>query len=220
MGISSVFASRQVESVAVTSLQIISLTHLLIACWVFSLLILATESIQNPSSCQNNDMAVQTKTATFAAGCFWGVEHYINRKFKTAIKESKVGYSGGKVQNPSYQAVCQGNTGHAEAVQFKYNPEEVEYKDLVEYFFRIHDPTTKNRQGNDQGTQYRSAIFYHDAEQQSQATEVKDMLQKTKIKNPIVTEIVPFENWWDAEDYHQKYLVNNPGGYCNHGERW
>jgi peptide-methionine (S)-S-oxide reductase len=201
-------------------LQIISFPQLLTACWIFGLLIIATESIQSPSSCQNTDMAVQTKTATFAAGCFWGVEHYINRKFKTAIKESKVGYSGGKVQNPSYQAVCQGNTGHAEAVQFKYNPEEVEYKDLVEYFFRIHDPTTKNRQGNDQGTQYRSAIFYHDAEQQSQATEVKDLLQKTKIKNPIVTEIVPFENWWDAEEYHQKYLVNNPGGYCNHGERW
>ncbi|KAK9806429.1 hypothetical protein WJX73_006103 [Symbiochloris irregularis] len=161
-----------------------------------------------------------TQQATFALGCFWGPEHYFNKKFKGAIVKSAVGYTGGKASGPSYERVCSGSTGHAEAIQLDFDPSKATYPDLVEYFFRIHDPTTVNKQGNDKGTQYRSAIFYHSPEQQQQAEAKRDELQKTRIKGKIVTEIVPAGEWWDAEAYHQKYLINNPGGYCNHRERW
>ncbi|KAK9838160.1 hypothetical protein WJX81_005294 [Elliptochloris bilobata] len=166
-------------------------------------------------------MAGTSEQATFAAGCFWGVEHYINKKFKGAILKSAVGYTGGDAANPKYQAVCSGATGHAEAVRFEFDPSKAKYADLVEYFYRIHDPTTPNRQGNDVGTQYRSAVFYHDDEQKRIAEEVTVEVQKKHYAGKrIATEIVPEQKWWDAEDYHQQYLVNNPGGYCNHFERW
>ncbi|CAL8464614.1 g4149 [Coccomyxa elongata] len=162
----------------------------------------------------------EAKTATFAAGCFWGVEHYFNKHFKEGILKSEVGYTGGDTKDPNYRQVCSGTTGHAEAVRFEYDPSKVSYEDLVEYFYRIHDPTTKNRQGNDVGTQYRSAIYYEDDEQKRLAEEKTAELQKTRIRAPITTEIVPAQQWFSAEEYHQKYLVTNPGGYCNHGERW
>eukprot|EP00884_Botryococcus_braunii_P011884 jgi/Botrbrau1/20697/Bobra.0058s0026.1 len=161
------------------------------------------------------------KLATFAAGCFWGVENYFLKHFKEGISKGAVGYTGGNIPEPTYRQVCDGDTGHAEAYQFEYDPAKVNYADLVEYLFRIHDPTTLNRQGNDRGTQYRSAIFYHDDEQRQVAEKVKEEVQKKHYPNKqIVTEIVPAGKWWDAEDYHQKYLIKNPGGYCNHFERW
>lgn len=162
----------------------------------------------------------QTKTATFAAGCFWGVDNYFNKHFKQGLIDSEVGYTGGEMDDPNYRMVCTGTTGHAEAVKFEYDPEKLDYADMVEYFYRIHDPTTPNRQGNDQGTQYRSAIFYHDEDQKRIAEEKTAELQKTRIKNKIVTDIVPASKWYSAEDYHQKYLIKEPGGYCNHRERW
>lgn len=162
-----------------------------------------------------------TQLATFAAGCFWGVEHYFNKQFKDAIVKSAVGYTGGKpeIKEPSYQQVCTGSTEHAEAVQLEFDPSKTTYGDLVTYFFRMHDPTTPNRQGNDRGSQYRSAIFYHDDEQKRVAEEKKVELQ-SKFKHPIVSEIVPATQWYDAEAYHQKYLIQNPGGYCNHRMQW
>ncbi|CAL5224500.1 g7196 [Coccomyxa viridis] len=162
----------------------------------------------------------QTKSATFAAGCFWGVENYFNKHFKQGLLSSEVGYCGGESADPNYRQVCTGTTGHAEAVKFEYDPEKLNYGDMVEYFYRIHDPTTPNRQGNDQGTQYRSAIFYHDDEQKRIAEEKTAELQKTRIKSKIATEIVPEAQWFTAEEYHQKYLDKQPGGYCNHRERW
>ena len=123
---------------------------------------------------------------------------------------SKVGYTGGTAVNPTYREVCTGTTGHAEALQIEYDPSKVKYEDLVEYHFRMHDPTTMNRQGNDTGTQYRSAIFFHTPEQERIAKEVRDLLQATKIKGKIVTEIVPAKVFYPAEDYHQLYLEANP----------
>ncbi|KAK9806149.1 hypothetical protein WJX72_003262 [[Myrmecia] bisecta] len=157
--------------------------------------------------------------ATFAAGCFWGVENYFRKEFKDSIKSMQVGYTGGAVPEPSYEQVCSGRTGHAEAVEMVFDPKQVGYGQLVEYLFRIHDPTTKDRQGNDRGTQYRSAIFYHDDEQRQVAEATKQKVQP-RFKSPIVTEIVPAGKFWSAEEYHQKYLIKNPGGYCNHRMQW
>lgn len=128
--------------------------------------------------------------------------------------DCRVGYSGGSSLTPSYRAVCGGTTGHAEVAQISFDPSKVSYAELVDFFFRMHDPTTKNRQGPDSGTQYRSAIFYHDETQKETARREMERLQKTFYPhNPIVTDIVPMEKFWDAEKYHQLYLENNPGGY-------
>ncbi|KAL0483600.1 peptide methionine sulfoxide reductase [Acrasis kona] len=155
----------------------------------------------------------------FGAGCFWGTEKFFVKQFAKAINQVKVGYMGGSSKNPSYRDVCTGQTGHAEVLYLEYKPEEVKFEDLVEYFFRMHDPTTLNRQGNDQGTQYRSAIFYYTEEQKAAAEKVKKDIS-SKVKGEIVTEIAPASEFYVAEDYHQKYLENNPGGYCNHRLRW
>eukprot|EP01119_Soliformovum_irregulare_P009148 TRINITY_DN22311_c0_g1_i1.p2 TRINITY_DN22311_c0_g1~~TRINITY_DN22311_c0_g1_i1.p2 ORF type:complete len:168 (-),score=46.86 TRINITY_DN22311_c0_g1_i1:16-519(-) len=158
--------------------------------------------------------------ATFGAGCFWGVEKFFRNKFPE-LKSTQVGYVGGNWANPKYQEVCTGATGHAEAVQLEYDPKETKYRDLCRYFFSIHDPTTKDRQGNDIGTQYRSAIFYHDEAQQQEATKVKTEMQERFFKGtPISTEIVPAPVFWPAEKDHQRYLESNPYGYCNHKERF
>lgn len=154
--------------------------------------------------------------ATFGAGCFWGVEHIFCKHFGNGrgIEATRVGFSGGKTERPTYRSVCGSNTQHAEAVQIAFDPTKVSYESLVEFFFRIHDPTQLNRQGPDVGTQYRSVIFTHTQEQQQVAERVCTRMQQDFWKNaPIVTEIQPIRNWWDAEDYHQLYLVNNPGGY-------
>ncbi|CAK7198450.1 Peptide methionine sulfoxide reductase [Sporothrix eucalyptigena] len=152
--------------------------------------------------------------ATVAAGCFWGVEHEYRKHFAgKGLYDARVGYIGGDAANPSYRAVCSGNTGHAEATQITFDPAQISYRQLLEFFYKMHDPTTKNQQGNDRGTQYRSGIFYHDAEQEKVAREVTAQANEQWWKGKIVTEILPAKQWWDAEDYHQLYLINNPDGY-------
>lgn len=152
--------------------------------------------------------------ATFAAGCFWGVEHIFNKYFANGkgILGTAVGYSGGDKSNPSYREVCTGKTHHAEALQVLFDPSKVSYGQLVDFFFRIHDPTQVNRQGPDLGTQYRSAVFSMNKTQHDTAEAVKEKFQK-RYSDRIVTEILPIINWYDAEDYHQLYLEKNPGGY-------
>jgi peptide methionine sulfoxide reductase msrA/msrB len=153
--------------------------------------------------------------ATLAGGCFWGMEEIL-RKIP-GILETRVGYAGGRTRNPTYEDVCRGDTGHAEAVEIVFDPSRISYEDILGYFFRMHDPTTLNRQHNDVGTQYRSAIFYHDEEQRRTAEKVKAEVERSgKWKRPIVTEIVPAGEFWAAEDYHQKYLEKHPGGYTCH----
>jgi methionine-S-sulfoxide reductase len=153
--------------------------------------------------------------ATFAAGCFWGVEDII-RKIP-GVLDTTVGYTGGSFRYPTYQDIRQGNTGHAEAIEVVFDPAIISYEQLLDYFFRLHDPTTKNRQGNDMGSQYRSAIFYHTDEQKEIALKVKERVSKSgKWKREITTEIVPASQFYAAEDYHQDYLMKNPGGYTCH----
>jgi peptide-methionine (S)-S-oxide reductase len=143
--------------------------------------------------------------ATFAAGCFWGVEDAF-RQVK-GVKSTTVGYTGGSAKNPTYKEVCTGRTGHAEAVEVEYDPNEVSYLELLAVFWKSHDPTTVNRQGPDVGTQYRSAIFYHDAAQEKDARDSKAVLEKQGVfKRPIVTEIAPALEFFRAEDYHQQYF--------------
>ncbi|MCI0558799.1 MAG: peptide-methionine (S)-S-oxide reductase MsrA [Nitrososphaera sp.] len=154
------------------------------------------------------------ETATFAAGCFWGVEEEF-RKVK-GVKSTAVGYSGGWMENPTYRHVCTDRTGHAEAVQIKYDPNEASYKDLLEVFWTIHNPTTENRQGFDFGSQYRSAIFCHSPEQEAIAKAARDKLDISgRFKDRIVTEIVPASNFYRAEEYHQKYYEKRGGGSCH-----
>ena len=143
--------------------------------------------------------------ATFSAGCFWHVEHLF-RKVKV-VTDTSVGYTGGNFDNPTYQDVCSSRTGHAEAVQVDYDPSQVSYEDLLDIFWENHDPTSLNRQGPDVGTQYRSAVFVHDEEQEKIAKISKQNLEKSgKFKKPIVTEIKPISSFYKAEEYHQKYF--------------
>jgi peptide methionine sulfoxide reductase msrA/msrB len=155
------------------------------------------------------------EVATFAGGCFWGMEDIL-RKIP-GVLETRVGYTGGTLAHPTYADVTTGETGHAESVEVVFDPTKISYEDLLHYFFRMHDPTTSNRQGNDVGTQYRSAIFYHDEAQRQAAERVKAEVERSgKWKRPIVTAIVPASTFWVAEDYHQKYLQQHPGGYTCH----
>jgi len=143
--------------------------------------------------------------ATFAAGCFWGVEEAFREL--PGVISTTVGYTGGKTKNPSYQQVCVGDTGHAEAVDVEYDPEKISYLELLATFWKSHNPTTMNRQGPDVGTQYRSAIFFHDAAQEKDARDSKAILEKEGVfKRPIVTEITPASEFYRAEDYHQQYF--------------
>ena len=161
------------------------------------------------------DTKVHRETATLAGGCFWGMEDII-RKIP-GVLGTRVGYTGGTLSNPHYRDVTTGETGHAEAVEVVFDPAKLSFEDLLGWFFRMHDPTTRNRQGHDVGTQYRSAIFYHDDEQRRTAERVKERVQASgKWRGPIVTEIVPATEFWEAEDYHQDYLEKNPGGYSCH----
>jgi peptide-methionine (S)-S-oxide reductase len=150
--------------------------------------------------------------ATFAAGCFWGVEDAFMKT--KGVKSTKVGYTGGSLTNPTYEDVCTDRTGHAEAIQIKYDPKEISYRELLELFWSIHNPTTKNRQGPDIGTQYRSSIFYHTSEQEKIANEVKQDLDDSKFQNKIVTEIIAASIFYPAEEYHQKYYQKIGGGSC------
>lgn len=152
--------------------------------------------------------------ATFGAGCFWGVEERF-RKIPGVI-ETAVGYEGGDTDNPTYKEVCTDTTGHAEVVQVEYDPEKVSYGALLDIFWANHNPTTKNRQGPDVGTQYRSVIFYHSPEQQAAAQASKDTLEASgKWKSPIVTDIVPAQTFYKAEEYHQKYLMKRGEESCH-----
>lgn len=145
------------------------------------------------------------KKATFGAGCFWGVETLL-RKIQGVV-DAKVGYSGGEVKNPTYEQVSKGNTGHAEVVQVTYDPEKVSYNRLLDVFWNNHNPTTPNRQGPDIGSQYRSVIFYHDDEQKRAAEQSMQTLEQSeKFKRPIVTEVLPAQKFYEAEEHHQRYF--------------
>jgi peptide-methionine (S)-S-oxide reductase len=158
---------------------------------------------------------MKLEKATFAAGCFWGVEEL----FRTlpGVKSTVVGYTGGRAANPTYEQVCTGTTGHAEAVQVKYDPKKVSYGKLLNIFWENHDPTTKNRQGWDIGEQYRSVIFVHTKEQERLAREsIAEMEKSGRFRGrKIVTEIVPAGEFWKAEEYHQKYLVKKGEASCH-----
>jgi len=146
--------------------------------------------------------------ATLAGGCFWCLEAVYDDM--QGIQSVVSGYMGGRVDNPTYEQICTGTTGHAEVVQVRYDPDVVSYRDLLEVFFTIHDPTTLNRQGNDVGTQYRSAIFYHDEAQKETAESIiAEMEQANVWDSPIVTEVTPLDTFYAAEDYHQDYYQNN-----------
>lgn len=148
------------------------------------------------------------KKATFAAGCFWGVE--ANFRNIPGVIDAVVGYTGGDVENPTYHMVCTNKTSHAEAVQIRFDPDEITYEELLRAFFDPHDPTTPNRQGPDVGSQYRSVIFYHDENQRKIAEQVKrELNQSGKYRYPIVTGIVPAEEFYKAEEYHQRYYAKH-----------
>jgi len=158
----------------------------------------------------------QFEIATFGAGCFWCVEAVYERV--KGVESVVSGYSGGNIKNPTYREVTSGLTGHAEVAQIKYNPDVISFSELLEIFWKTHDPTTLNRQGGDVGTQYRSAIFYHDANQKMLAETYKDKLNGIgAFNNPVVTEIVPFTEFYVAEDYHQQYYeLNSNQPYCQY----
>ncbi|KAK3901241.1 peptide methionine sulfoxide reductase MsrA [Staphylotrichum tortipilum] len=156
------------------------------------------------------------EVATFAAGCFWGVEHMFRKHFADkGLYDARVGYIGGDTADPSYKAVCRGDTGHAEATHLIYNPSLLPYPTLLSFFYRMHDPTTPNQQGPDRGSQYRSAIFFHTPEQEAAARDVTRRAgeQWWGGADKVTTEVLPAGQWWDAEEYHQRYLNKNPGGY-------
>ena len=158
--------------------------------------------------------APKEEVATLAGGCFWGMEDLLRKQ--PGVIATEVGYTGGTVANATYEH----HEGHAEAVQIRFDPAKTSFEALLRFFFRMHDPTTLNRQGNDLGTSYRSAIFYHDEAQRRTAERVKAEVDASgKWPRPVVTEIVPAGPWWEAEDYHQDYLIKHPGGYTCHWVR-
>ena len=167
-----------------------------------------------PNSPDGGRKGQPLQLATFGAGCFWCVEAVFQQV--DGVVSVKSGYAGGTVDDPTYEQICRGNTGHAEVCQIQFDPGKVSFDDLLEVFWKTHDPTTLNRQGADVGTQYRSVIFYHDDQQKEQAEKRKQQLNKAGLwPRPIVTEISPAPKFFVAEDYHQNYFKNNPyKGYC------
>jgi peptide-methionine (S)-S-oxide reductase len=159
-------------------------------------------------------MDTQRETATLGGGCFWCLEAVYDDL--RGVDSVVSGYAGGHVDNPSYEAVCAGTTGHAEVVQVTFDPAEVSFREILDVFFTIHDPTTLNRQGADVGTQYRSAVFYHSDEQKAVAQQaIRDLEAQAVWDSPIVTEVVPLTDFYPAEAYHQEYYARNPrAGYC------
>ena len=152
--------------------------------------------------------------ATFAAGCFWGVQAAFSGL--PGVVDTKVGYTGGTKPNPTYEEVCSGMTGHAEAVRIKYDPKKIKYEDLLKVFWEIHDPTQVNRQGPDIGYQYRSVIFYHTPQQKTAAQKAIQALNESKrFKKPIATQIEAAKTFWEAEEYHQKYLEKRGLAGCH-----
>jgi peptide-methionine (S)-S-oxide reductase len=186
---------------------------------LISLVFLSTSCQQTKTPPFNMSDAIiptgtKTETATFGTGCFWCTEA-IFQELKGVLKVTS-GYSGGQTANPSYEAVCSGSTGHAECLQIVYDPTIISFDELLEVFWESHDPTSLNKQGNDVGTQYRSAIFYHDEAQKEKALHYKEELNKSgAYQKPIVTEITAFTKFYPAEDYHQHYFSNNGSQpYC------
>lgn len=191
-----------------------------------SFIAIITTAVFALSACAQNDEKVNTKhmidvsvegksleTATFGAGCFWCVEAVFQQL--KGVEKVESGYSGGTVKNPGYREVTGGKTGHAEVVQIHFNPAVISFETLLEVFWSTHDPTTLNRQGNDVGTQYRSAVFYHDEAQKQAAIRVKKKVAEPLWDDPIVTEISPFTGYYPAEDYHQNYWFENGNQpYC------
>ncbi|HXH26941.1 MAG TPA: peptide-methionine (S)-S-oxide reductase MsrA [Candidatus Acidoferrum sp.] len=160
-------------------------------------------------------MSEQREIATFAGGCFWCLEAVFQRI--KGIKSALPGYAGGTVENPTYEQVCTGKTGHAETIQIKFDPAQISYDELLDIFWHTHNPTTRNRQNNDVGPEYRSVIFYHDEAQHQAALKSKAKFEKEAIYNdPIVTEIIPYTNFYEAEDYHKNYYERHRGqAYCD-----
>ena len=160
------------------------------------------------------DLSPQLETATLAGGCFWCTEAIFQRL--KGVESVTSGYSGGNIDNPTYEQVCSGTTGHAEAIQIKFDPKIISYEKLLEVFFKLHDPTTLNRQGADSGTQYRSAIFYQNQTQKQTAETIKINIEKSGMyESNIVTEIVPFKSFYQAENYHKNYYdANKSQPYC------
>lgn len=151
------------------------------------------------------------RKAVLAGGCFWGLQDLI--RSLDGVIETEVGYTGGENENPTYES----HPGHAEAVEITYDPEQIDYRHILDFFFQIHNPTTLNQQGNDRGTAYRSAIFYANAEEKQMAQEMIDIVNESeRWPDPVVTTLEPLDRFWAAEGYHQDYLVNNPGGYTCH----
>lgn len=173
-----------------------------------------------PGTMNEDAMTGEYETATLAGGCFWGMEDIL--RDIPGVVDTDVGYTGGQVQNPDYGAVSTDLTGHAEAVQVVFDPQKLSFEELLGYFFRMHDPTTKNRQGNDVGRQYRSAIFFHSERQRAVAERVKERVNSSgRWKKAVVTEIVPASTLYKAEEYHQDYLVKHPNGYtCHYLRDW
>lgn len=155
------------------------------------------------------------QTATLGGGCFWCLESAFNSI--DGVESAYTGYAGGQTDNPTYEQVCSGTTGHAEVVQVNFDADKTSYRDILEIFFALHNPSQLNRQGNDMGTQYRSVIYYHDLEQKQAATDILQEIEQEQIwPDPIVTELTAINNYTQAEDYHQDYFSNNPQNqYCN-----
>ncbi len=184
-----------------------------VVCWLWISSVIPTALAADPP---DKDAKGEKKMAmaTVGGGCFWCVEAVFQRL--QGVEKVVSGYAGGTTANPTYKEVCEGTTGHAEVCQITYDPSKVEFKEILEVFWKTHDPTTLNRQGNDVGTQYRSVIFYHDEEQKKIALEYKEKLDKSGIfEDPIVTEISPLPTFYPGEDYHQNYFNENPNQpYC------
>ena len=193
----------------------------LIGCIASFIVFFYLTNASNQKQQLEENMAVNkagVELATFGAGCFWGTEKFFRKQFGSNLISTLVGYMGG-ASKTNYDDVCTGTTNHAEVLQVSFEPKKLAYGDLVRFFFRIHDPTTLNRQGNDRGTQYRSVIFTHTKEQQNIAEQVRDEVQASgKVKGKIVTQIQPADGlqFFKGEPEHQGYLEENPTGYCNH----
>lgn len=170
--------------------------------------------IGGPPLARADESQMNRQKATFAAGCFWGVEEAFSKV--KGVTSTMVGYTGGRTKNPTYERVCSHTTGHAEAVQVEYNPQHVTYEQLLDVFWTIHNPTTRDRQGPDVGSQYRSAIFYHTPEQKAAAETTKHRLERNhRYDDPIVTQIVPAATFYRAEEYHQRYFATHGGSQCH-----
>ncbi|RYZ96306.1 MAG: peptide-methionine (S)-S-oxide reductase, partial [Proteobacteria bacterium] len=178
----------------------------------------AIEKNAKPAPKRQESESAELETAVLAGGCFWGVEELVRNL--PGVKKTRVGYTGGNFDNPRYEDVKKGRTGHAEGIEIKFDPGEISYDEILTFFFTMHDPTTVNRQGNDVGDSYRSAIFFVNNEQKKVAEQVIARVEASGAwKKPVVTQVVPFTRFYDAEDYHQDYLQKHPGGYTCHWVR-